>query len=1405
MILTLFLLLALCLNRKNPLPEAIPEARQQSGSRADTDSTLNHRRDLVHEVASAGNVAMATSFTPRTQGHFTLLSHSPGEWRFRFELGEYRVEEVEHKDGRYSRIHSEGAWFLEQRGKPELPVFRTDFAIPENAAYQLEIVSSDQERIACLPPLPSRGAVPRNASTDLPAVPEANIYQGSSPFPAELTALTEPYQLRKVTGIGLQVTPMQYLPQEGKLLVSRRFEAVLRVRSDADSDLELDKNASFAFLQQENFLNGLQMTRSENRTVGTLLLLLPEAWQEAAADFVLWKKRTGFQVHIARYPVDTGEGSTNIAGHIAEYYASHAVTHVILCGDWNHLPPWRKTSRSDGVPPSASKTAQITTDVPYALLNGQTPDSPDYAADVLLSRISANSATELTTILNKLRQHERGYSDSAWRGTGLFMASNEGFGSFNWNNDFIAGDNGLVQKDHVYIERLRQLLLNQCGYSASSTLYAGSSPAPTSQLVTSNLNSGSSLFYYLGHGNFDSFVTSGFNVSDVIGLSNGTALPFVLSPVCHTGNFAISAGDCLSEALLKHPNGGAAAILASTGETYWRAPIVLLWKFTDSLLEERPALPDTGTAALNSIIEGIRYCQATSDYDESGAQKYFLELMHLFGDCTQVPRLGTAKSLQVEQEWTGDGLLVRVFRPGGSGDIPVSGAKVCLSFGSPEEYVSGCSDETGEILLSVGRDYPLYTLRVLEGGSPLQEIQVPGSPNLDSDEDGVVSHQELLSWLSEWDANPEKPDGVLAAALAQWQAGGSPGTRQGTIPAEQNIPVYAPPEVLLQVACPDQQELNRLADTGANVTGLQNGIAFLECTREFADHLAGEGFSILEISPLGIPTRSLSEYPSCEQVFSELLDVAARYPQFCRPSFVGKSVQGREILALRLSFADSDAEVPELLIAGGIHGDEPPGTEMIMRLMQYLCEQSETGAVQNILQNSVVWLMPLMNPDGRALGTRTNANNADLNRNFPDGVVLGAENLGTYAAGSSLRLEDLQPEQVVMMRWLSARRITAALHLHTGDLKVCYPYGNYLNNLQEAISPDDATFRQLSLQYAGLNSDMSENDVINAAAWYRVTGELADWQYRFLGTLPLTLELVGPYTNKAPAYSTMSALWEANRPALLGWIEEIRSLYPQGLPAPTRSDEGAWQANYFFERVQYVPGYTNLAWIRFCDFAEATPTALILVSKIPEHWAIAGGSGGLQVLASRPEGNQQTAWLFYPGAEGWGSDEAPFGLMPPENTAAEALFSADLFWDGGSWCSPNSHWLPLPERDFELNWASGWNSLSFPLKIKISQPLPFRDLWEWNQNRFRPAAEIRPGQGYYGYAMAGGNNTYSGWMTEENPPPMQSGWNLQSVLWKRFADPQEQILLQPTRSAPVRPADPERVLPPGKTFWHLVK
>lgn len=70
-----------------------------------------------------------------------------------------------------------------------------------------------------------------------------------------------------------------------------------------------------------------------------------------------------------------------------------------------------------------------------------------------------------------------------------------------------------------------------------------------------------------------------------------------------------------------------------------------------------------------------------------------------------------------------------------------------------------------------------------------------------------------------------------------------------------------------------------------------------------------------------------------------------------------------------------------VFINGSIHGDEYEGTDACMRLIETLAYDN-SEEVQNILDNLVLLINVVQNPDGRVLGTRANAAGVDINRDF---------------------------------------------------------------------------------------------------------------------------------------------------------------------------------------------------------------------------------------------------------------------------------------------------------------------------------------------------------------------------------------------------------------------------------------
>ena len=154
---------------------------------------------------------------------------------------------------------------------------------------------------------------------------------------------------------------------------------------------------------------------------------------------------------------------------------------------------------------------------------------------------------------------------------------------------------------------------------------------------------------------------------------------------------------------------------------------------------------------------------------------------------------------------------------------------------------------------------------------------------------------------------------------------------------------------------------------------------------------SGDGDDFVAFNP------TIKHYHNYEMLIQICKHFHRKFPDLIRIRSLGKSVEGRHIIAWKLRSnvrSKRGVGVPLVKIVGNMHGDESVGREVIIALAQYLLHNYERDErVTRILDNTEVHLVPSMNPDGFEVVKRENHNKVDLNRNFPGRLCFIVNNI----------------------------------------------------------------------------------------------------------------------------------------------------------------------------------------------------------------------------------------------------------------------------------------------------------------------------------------------------------------------------------------------------------------------------
>ncbi len=291
--------------------------------------------------------------------------------------------------------------------------------------------------------------------------------------------------------------------------------------------------------------------------------------------------------------------------------------------------------------------------------------------------------------------------------------------------------------------------------------------------------------------------------------------------------------------------------------------------------------------------------------------------------------------------------------------------------------------------------------------------------------------------------------------------------------------------------------------------------------------LARENAARLQLDrSLNAPKEGYFTFPQYEQF---MRDTAAQFPQICALTQSGSSVQGLPIYFLKITDHPALAEAePEFKYISSIHGDEVVGYDMCIRLIQLLTSAYGTDQrITELVDNTEIWICPMMNPDGFVLGSRYNAAGVDLNRNYP------------LPFGGNQHPDGLPwaEENVAMMEFCQERNFVLSANFHGGALVANYPW-----DYTYTPAPDNNLLIQAALTYSSHNPSMYNSTefpqgITNGADWYVITGSMQDWNYGETDCMDITMEISA---NKWPPAYQLPAFWEENKEAMLAYMEFAR-------------------------------------------------------------------------------------------------------------------------------------------------------------------------------------------------------------------------------------------------------------------------
>ncbi|MEU1920301.1 M14 family metallopeptidase [Streptomyces albogriseolus] len=338
-----------------------------------------------------------------------------------------------------------------------------------------------------------------------------------------------------------------------------------------------------------------------------------------------------------------------------------------------------------------------------------------------------------------------------------------------------------------------------------------------------------------------------------------------------------------------------------------------------------------------------------------------------------------------------------------------------------------------------------------------------------------------------------------------------------------------------------------------------------------------------EVTPLGAaPDRStaadgprLFDFPSADSRYhnyaemnAEIDQRIAAYPSIMSKRVIGKSYQGRDIVAVKVSDnVGADEAEPEVLFTHHQHAREHLTVEMALYLLRELgAGYGGDARITKMVQEREIWIVPDLNPDGGEYDIATGSYRSwrknrqpnsgssyvgtDLNRNWNYrwgccGGSSGSTSSETYRGSAP----ESAPEVKVVADFVRSRvvggvqQIKAGIDFHTYSELVLWPFGYTYSDTTTGMTADDhAAFKAVGQKMAASNGYTAQQ----SSDLYITDGSIDDYLWGAHKIFGYTFEM---YPRSAsgggfyPPDEVIERETSRNRDAVLQLLENADCMY----------------------------------------------------------------------------------------------------------------------------------------------------------------------------------------------------------------------------------------------------------------------